>query len=678
MNRRLFRTLILFTAVILVFPAFAAEKYHTPGDVDQVLKAWSAQYGKIAKLINIGKSTSGKDLLVLRIAAPKQGGWDPEKRPAVLVTANLEGNHLIGTEAALNLADRLLSGFGKDEKMTGLLEGRTVFIAPLLNPDVAGYYFEKLKYERPFTSLPVDDDIDGLTDEDGPEDLNKDGYITQMRIKDPEGTIMADPKEPRLLRQADPKKGERGTYKVYTEGIDNDGDGLYNEDPKGGIVLNRNFAHDFEYNVKRAGLHPFSEAETRALVKFMLANPNIAMVLNFSSENTFLNLQQTGQAQAGSSKVKASGAIASMLGMEPGKEYEIQEVIDIIQSSGLVPAGMEVDESLIAMIFGLGPAMNIDNQDMPYIQEVQKQYKDALKEANLDYPESRAKGVIKGSFAAYCYFQFGVPVFSSDLWQVPEPKKEPKEDALTADKLKDMTSDEFIALGEEKIAAFLKEQGAPDNVKPEMLINAVKSGKLKPAQMAKMLEQMPKKPQTEGEHPEAYILNWMEGAREDKGFSDWKPYTHPTLGEVEIGGFLPYAKTVPPPEIIDATIKFHVDFYIGLMGKLGQIEPVKTDVEVLGDGVYKLTAYYTNSGWFPTSTAQGRRARTAWPIRVELTLAKDQNLFAGNRVVTIPSIGGSGDVKKAEWTIRAKKGSKVSITASSPRLGELKTDVVLQ
>jgi hypothetical protein len=678
MNRRSFRTLICFIPLILVIPAFSAEKYHNPGEVNQVLKTWSNQYGNVTKLISFGKSTSGNDILGLQIAAPNPGGSDPERRPAVFVTANIEGNHMIGTEAALRLVEKLLSGYEEDTKITELLQSRTVYVAPLLNPDVAGFYFEKIKFERSFTLLPMDDDLDGVADEDGPDDLDNDGFITQMRIKDPEGTMLADPNEPRLLRQADAKKGEKGLYKVYSEGIDNDGDGLYNEDPRGGVMLNRNFPHDFEYNVMRAGLHPFSEAETNALIKFMLSKPNIAMVLNFSSENTFLNLQQTGKAQAGGNTVTASGAIATMLGMEEGKEYKIEEAVDIIKNSGLVPPGMEIDESIVAMIFGLGPAMAIDNQDMPFIQEIQKQYKDALKEAKLDYPENRAQGVIKGSFAAYCYFQHGVPVFSSDLWQVPEPKKEPAQDALTAEKLKDMSPDEFVALGEEKIAAFLKEQGTPDNVKPEMVINMVKSGKLKPAQIAEMLEKMPKKPGAEGEHPEAYILNWASGAREDQGFTDWKPYVHPTLGEVEIGGFRPYVKTVPPPSLMDSTLDFHADFYISLMGKLGEIELVETDVETLADGVYKLTAYYTNNGWFPTSTAQGRRARAAWPIRVELKLSQDQNLFSGNRVVTIPFIGGSGDVQKAEWTIRAKRGSKVSITAVSPRLGELKTEVALQ
>jgi hypothetical protein len=669
---------VYFVPLFLILPAFSAEKYHSPGEVNQALNTWSTQYGKISKLIDFGKSTSGNDILGLQIAAPGPGGRAPEKRPAVFVSANIEGNHLIGTEAALRLIEKLLTGYENDETITQLLQVRTVYVAPLLNPDVAGYFFEKVKFERSFTPLPIDDDVDGEVDEDGPDDLNKDGFITQMRVKDPEGKMMADPNESRLLRLADSKKGEKGIYKVYSEGIDNDGDGLYNEDPEGGVVLNRNFPHDFEYNVKRSGLHPISEAETLALVKFLLSKPNIAMILNFSSENTLLNIQQTGKAQAGGNTVTASGPLASMLGMETGKEYTIDEAIDIIKSSGLVPAGIEVDSSLIAMVFGLGPAMAIDNQDMPYIQEIQKQYKDALKEAELDYPENRAKGVVKGSFAAYCYFQYGVPVFSSDLWQVPEPKKEPEQDALTADKLKEMSAEDFVALGEEKIAAFLKEQGAPDNVKPATIIEMVKSGKLKPPQMAEMLENMPKKPTAEGEHPEAYILNWASSARGDKGFVEWEPFSHPTLGEVEIGGFLPYVKTVPPPDLIDGTLDFHTDFYIGLMRKLGEIELVKTDVETLGDGVFKLTAYYTNNGWFPTSTSQGRRARTAWPIRVELKLAQGQDLFSGNRVVMIPFIGGSGDVKKAEWTIRAIKGSKVSITAISPRLGELKTDVALQ
>lgn len=684
MYRRLICTICLFLSFALIH-AVAAElpfnKYHQPKEVYSLLRSWHSQHPQLTKLINIGKSTGKNDLFIFRIAAKAKGSPDPETRPGVFVSANIEGTHLVGTEAALKLIEKLLTQYGSDKKVTSLLETRTVYVAPLLNPDVAKNFFAQTRYEHRRNNKPMDDDLDDLIDEDGPDDLNKDGLITQMRAKDPEGRLIPDPTDPRLMRRADPKKGEKGIYKVYTEGLDNDGDGQYNEDPPGGIEINRNFPHDFEYYVKPAGLWPVSGKETIALVTFLVTHPNIAMVLNFSTENTFLNLQQTGRARAAGAKVKVPQRFASFLGLEADKEYSMQEIIAVIKESGVF-GGREIDEGMIAMMLGLGAAMNIDRQDMSYIQEVQKDYKDALKKAKLDYPEKRAKGVIKGSFVAYCYYQYGVQVFSSDLWAVPEPKKKPAtkdKDALTVDKLKTMSSEDFLALGEEKIEAFLKEQGAPPNFNASMLINMVKSGRVTPERMVQMMERMPQRPTTkEGEHPDSYILKWSDTVLKGKGFINWTPYKHPTLGDVEIGGFVPYLKINPPTSEIKKTISFHADFYIKLMDRLAELKLKETRVEALEDGLYQVTAYFTNPGWFPTSTAQGRRARTCWPIRVELKTAKGQSIFSGRSVINIPSIGGSGDVKKAEWTIRGKKGSKITITANSPKLGTVTATVVLQ
>lgn len=670
----------LFLVLATAAGDLASDNYHQPNEVASLLKSWNTHYPQLTKLINIGQSYGKSDIFVLRIAAQGKGA-DPDSRPAVFVSANVEGYHLVGTEAALFLIEKLLTRYGSDKKVTLLLDKRTVYVAPLLNPDVAQYYFGQTRYERHRNSLPMDDDLDELLDEDGPDDLNKDGLITQMRVKDPEGTMIPDPSDPRLMKRADAKKGEQGVYKVYTEGLDNDGDGEYNEDPPGGVEVNRNFPHDFEYYVNPAGLWPVSQKESIALVQFLVSHRNIALVLNFSTENTFLNLQQTGQARAASATVRVPARYASFLGLDPDTDYTLKEVVDTINASGLT-GGQQVDESFVAMMLGLGPAMNIDNQDMPIIQEIQKDYKDALKKAEIDYPEARAKGVGKGSFAAYCYFQYGVPVFSADLWAVPEPKKEPAakdKDALTLDKLKTMSSEDFLAMEDEKIEAFLKEQGAPLNFKAEMVKNLVKSGKITPERMVEMIEKMPKRPATkEGEHPDSYILKWSDEVLKGKGFVDWVPYKHPTLGDVEIGGFVPYLKVNPPPSELKKTIDFHTDYYIGLMDRLPQLELKETKVEALGDGVYQVTVYFTNTGWFPTSTGQGRRARTPWPIRVELKLAAGQSLFSGFRVVEIPFIDGSGGTGKTEWTIRGKKGSKVTVTAKAPYLDMVTTTVVLQ
>ena len=680
------RSILFLLMVFLCFsPVFAAQAdnltfdtYHRPEDVNSILRSWNSRYPQLTALIQIGKSFEETDLLALRIAADSSESLKPDTRPAVFVTANMEGYHLVGTEAALFLAEKLLTKHGSDEYITQLLSNITVYIAPMLNPDATQEYFARIRYQRIRNSVPSDEDLDDRVDEDGYDDLNRDGMITKMRVKDPEGKWIPDPSEPRLMRLADPKKGESGIYKIYSEGLDNDEDGLYNEDPPGGIELNRNFPHDFEYYIKTAGLWPVSAPEVRALFDFLGAHPNISMVLNFSTENTFLNLQQTGQAQASADRFKVPEPYATFLGLDPNKEYGMQELIDILKGMN-IGGGIEINESLVAMMLGLGPAMSIDSQDMPIIQAIQKEYKNALKEAQLEDLEKRAKGVGKGSFIAYCYYQLGVPVFSSHLWSIPEPTKEPDKDALSVDSLRSMSSEDFLALGEEKIAAFLKDQGAPPNVNAAMLIGMVESGQVTPERMADMMEQMPQSAGSTGdEHPDSYILDWSDSSLMGNAFVDWTPFPHPTLGDVDIGGFIPYLKVTPPSGYIEKTIEFHSNYYIQLMGKLPHIEIKDTQVKALDEDLFQVSVYFSNSGWFPTSTAQGRRAQAAWPIRVELKTTENQSVFSGRTIVNIPFIGGSGDTQKVEWTIQAKNGSRITVTAKSPRLNPVEATIVLQ
>lgn len=658
------RKLILFLSLFVFFIGSSdlfsqnVATYHSPQEVSSILKNLAARNSEICRLITIGSSAGKTDITGLEIAAERQR-FKPEERQSVLITANLEGLHLPGTEAALKIAENILNSYGKDKKWTEFLRTRTVYVFPLLNPDAAAFYFSKPLFERDFNSRPVDEDNDGLLDEDGPEDLNGDGYITLIRVKSPEGKWIVDPKNPRLMRLADFRKGEKGEYLIYYEGLDNDGDGQFNEDGPGGVSLNRNFAHDFEYFEKRAGLYPASEPEVEALLKFMFAHHNIAMVINFSSENNLLNMQQTGQARVGTERVRVPRQFASFLGLEPDTEYSLKEITEALKSSGL-SRGMEIDETMVASFLGLGPAVTLDRADQAIYEEIQKEYKDGLKQVGLDYLEKRAKGVSKGSFAAFCYYQYGAPVFSFDLWQVPEPKKEEKKDAITVDKLKSMSSEEFLALGEEKIASFLKEQGAPPNFSASMLINMVKSGQVTPARMAEMMERMPRARAggSGDEHPEAYLLTYSDSMLKGTGFVDWKAYKHPQLGEVEIGGFVPYLKYVPPADQLQSTLKYHTDFCLKLMEKLPQVVLKSHNLEKIGPDIYRVTIYLQNSGLLPTSLAQARRALTAFPLRVRLNLETGQKLISGRSIENLQFIQ-AGETKKLEWIVQAKKGTQL-------------------
>jgi hypothetical protein len=245
----------------------------------QRLRTLTTQYRNQTSLQSIGKSSTGKDLWVLALSR-----GDAKAKPALAIVANVEGTHLAGTELALQLAEKFLAKAGTDS-VGRILDSKTIYLIPSANPDAAEQYFAKLRYERTGNGTKTDDDRDGLTDEDGPEDLNGDGLITMLRVEDPTGTFMPAKGDPRVLVKADPTKGEQGRYRMLTEGTDSDKDGQFNEDGAGGIALNRNFTFDYEPFKPGTGEFPVSEAESRALLDFLYGAQNVYAVLTFGPSN---------------------------------------------------------------------------------------------------------------------------------------------------------------------------------------------------------------------------------------------------------------------------------------------------------------------------------------------------------------------------------------------------------
>ena len=130
--------------------------------------------------------------------------------------------------------------------------------------------------------IPVDDDKDGLVDEDYPDDLNADGNISIMRKKDPFGEYKTDPEDPRLLIPVKP--GELGEWAILgEEGIDNDDDGKINEDSEGYLDGNRNWGYSWNppYVQSGSGLYPFEASGIKAIGTWMINHPNIIMVYAF-------------------------------------------------------------------------------------------------------------------------------------------------------------------------------------------------------------------------------------------------------------------------------------------------------------------------------------------------------------------------------------------------------------
>ena len=363
--------------------------------------------------------------------------------PAVLVAANMSGTTPLATEAALSLASRLV----KDES---LRDGHTWYILPVGNPDAYARYFAKPLYSDTGNGTPFNDDTDELTDEDGYNDLDGNGIITQMRVKANDGTWIPVEGEPRLMRKADAAKGEKGIYKLYTEGIDDDGDGKYNEDPPGGTNVDANFPHLFKNFGRRSGLFAGSDPESEAVMKFAFSHPEIAMVLSFGTGRTsfWRRLREAGKARLDADNIRIPQEIGSQIGIDVSRSYSIQEIIELLQP--MVPPGMNIDEGMIASFLGLGAVVNPMKEDLEFYNEISSEYKDYLKKKGVTAERFDPEQPDDGSFELWAYYQLGVPVFSMDFWGLPKPEKEKKEDAITVDAIEKMSKSDFMAPGRGK------------------------------------------------------------------------------------------------------------------------------------------------------------------------------------------------------------------------------------
>jgi hypothetical protein len=112
----------------------AGGPYPSPDEAEREIDALAGAHAGRCRLEEIGRSTQGRPIRVLRIAV-RDGEAAP--RPRLLVTAHIHAVEYVGAFVARGVAKRLLEGYGREREITALLDAADVFVAPLLNPDGA-------------------------------------------------------------------------------------------------------------------------------------------------------------------------------------------------------------------------------------------------------------------------------------------------------------------------------------------------------------------------------------------------------------------------------------------------------------------------------------------------------------------------------------------------------------
>lgn len=261
------------------------DRYYSYEEVVVALKLLNTTYPQLTKLDMVGKSEEGREIYALTINNPKTG--EALSKPGVYVDGNIHGNEIQAGEVCLYFANLLLTKYGENEKITKVVDKNVYYIIPVVNVDGRARFLldaHSASSSRSFR-VPKDDDRDGLLDEDGPDDLDGDGNICMMRIKDPLGDYKTDPEESRLMIPVKP--GEKGVWTLLNqEGIDNDNDGKINEDPEGYYDANRNWGSDWQpsYVQSGAGNFPLSALGVKAIATYIHKRPNI--IVNFAFHNS--------------------------------------------------------------------------------------------------------------------------------------------------------------------------------------------------------------------------------------------------------------------------------------------------------------------------------------------------------------------------------------------------------
>jgi len=217
-------------------PSF--DRYHRYDELTEVLRTFVREFPALAQLESIGASHEGRDIWALTVTNASTG--TPLEKPGFYLDGNIHGSEVTASMTAIYFAWKLLSGHGSDADITRLVDENSCYIIPTVSLDGVEQALSGSGWVRSGPRMyPFEETRDGLQ----PQDVDGDGQILSMRIKDPGGGWKISVKEPRLPVPRRFQDTSGTFYRVYAEGLIQNYDGVEVADapPRQGLDFNRNF-----------------------------------------------------------------------------------------------------------------------------------------------------------------------------------------------------------------------------------------------------------------------------------------------------------------------------------------------------------------------------------------------------------------------------------------------------
>ena len=228
-----------------------------------------------------------KNREVIAMTLTNKNTGDPLDKPAFYMDANTHAGEITGNVVAMHMMDYLLTNYDSNSTCKKILDEYTVYVIPRITMDGSEVYLTSAYGLR-----SADRDYNVQDSGIKQFDLDDDGVIRSMRIKNKHGAWKKDVLNENLMVEREPDDIDGEFYDVFVEGImDNyNGVNLYQKKAEWGLDFNRNYPYGWYNEVRQsgAGYYPLSNPENKAVVDFVLKHPNIGAVLTMHTSGGVL------------------------------------------------------------------------------------------------------------------------------------------------------------------------------------------------------------------------------------------------------------------------------------------------------------------------------------------------------------------------------------------------------
>ncbi len=554
--------------------------YYTYDLMTELLRGWARDYPSLATLESIGHSGEGRDIWVMTLTN-RSTGPDLEK-PAYYIDANIHAAEVMTSSVALATIHHLLTSYDADPEVRRLVDETALYVIPRIAVDGAEQFLTSTSNvrstDRPFPASPPGAAVDGLV----PVDLDGDGLIGSMRVKDPAGPWKISQRDSRIMLKRRPNEFGGDYYAVLPEGLIRNWDGgkITLTASPAGLDFNRNFPMDWRpsWAQNGSGPYPLSEPETQALARFLLAHRNIHGA----------QLHHT-----------AAGLI-----LRASANY----------ADAQIP---KLDLRAFQAIGAVGEASMGFRCDSPF-------------HTNPYQPDIPSYGVESD----WLYDHLGILSFMTELWGLAHRAG--------------IASTNYLQLEEERT-----------------------------------------------EEDDLRILRLLDEQAGGRGFSSWRPFEHPQLGAVELGGLeVKFGLLNPPGPLLAEEIDRAVPFATAAMGTAPHLRLIDGGAEQIAAGTYRVWANFRNDGFLPTCASERNQTPgPGRPLTANVILPTGARLLPGGPPATqnlehlagrvsqhtsLHMSGGYPNLSRGhvEWLVAAAEGSKFEIRITSEKAGVVRTTVM--